>query len=198
MSLYNDLEKTLRSTGYVTGGQASELAHSVEVFINVREAALLEALTALQARLNTLEGLLATANEGTDAMDAEEYKARGGETMAALSDAGLFQPMDVQAIVSRSTGPQARVRLVIDNTGGTIHTAIANHPLDIVILRRDEADVADCQHGYVTLEEEPVALSTMSATGYGDHQEVEHYFDEIDYKSQVLGKSNTIAQTSPS
>lgn len=182
MSLYDELEKTLRSTGYVTGGQASELAHAVEVLINVREAALVEALTTLQDRLDRVQGLLATANEGTDAMDADEYKVRGVETMEALSEAGLFHPVDVQSIVSSSTSPRARVRMVIDNTGGTIHNTYANHPLDMVILRRDQADVEDCKYGYVTLEGEPVALSEMSATGYGDNQDVEHYFDEIEFK----------------
>ncbi|MGE8063908.1 hypothetical protein [Pseudomonas sp. NPDC089569] len=179
MSLYDDLEKTLRSTGYVTGGQANELARAVEVLINVREKALHDGVAALQARLETVQALLNTAQEGTDAMNSDEYRTRAVETMDALSDAGLFEPIDVNAIVSQSKTPLGRVRLVIDNTGGTVHSTLSNYPVDIVIVRRDQEEVDDSDNGYMDLNSVPVALFEATADGYGDNEEVEHFFFEI-------------------
>lgn len=134
MSLHHTIHTTLRSTGYVTNGQATDLAESVEDLIFTRESHLNKHIEALKAQLVGLHALISTAQEGTDKMDAEAYNARTVATFDAISAPGLLLPVDVGSLPA--AGPKA-ARAVIHCTGPiTISDAYSDHPLDILVMVR--------------------------------------------------------------
>ncbi|SBW84637.1 hypothetical protein PVE_R2G0611 [Pseudomonas veronii 1YdBTEX2] len=134
MSLHDTIHTTLRSTGFVTNGQASDLAELVEDLIFNREAHLNKHVEALKAQLEGLHALISTAQEDTDKMDAEAYTARAVATFAAISSQGLLLPVEMESLPA--AGPKT-ARVVIDCRGPiTISDAYSDHPLDIVVIVR--------------------------------------------------------------
>lgn len=148
MSLHDTIHTTLRSTGYVTNGQASDLAESVENLIYLREAQLNRQIEALKAQLDSLLALISTAQEGTDKMNAEAYNARAVAIFKAISAPGLLLPVDVESLAA--AGPKTG-RVVIDCTGPiTISDAYSDHPLDIVVIVRPLSQESDAKkHDYL-------------------------------------------------
>lgn len=143
MSLHDTIHTTLRSTGFVTNGQASDLAELVEDLIFNREAHLNMHIDALKAQLEGMQALIATAQEGTDKMDAEDYKARAVATFEAISAPGLLLPVEVESLPG--AGPKT-ARMVIDCSGPvTISDAYSDHPLDIVVIVRPLSEESDAK-----------------------------------------------------
>ncbi|WP_439126262.1 MAG: hypothetical protein ACNJA3_28245 (plasmid) [Pseudomonas rhizophila] len=141
MPLHDTIHNTLRSTGYVTNGQASDLAESVEDLIYMRESHLNKHIAALKAQLDSLHALISTAQEGTDKMNAEAYNARAIAIFKAISSPGLLLPVEMESLPTMEPKP---ARVVIDCTGPiTISDAYSDHPLDIVVIVRPLSQEGD-------------------------------------------------------
>lgn len=141
MSLHDAIHTTLRSTGYVTNGQASDLAEAVEDLIYKREAHIIKHVEALKAQLEGLNALISTAQEGTDKMDAEVYTARAIATFEAISAPGLLLPVEFES--QPVAGPKT-ARVVIDCSGPvSISDAYSDHPMDIVVIVRPLTEEGD-------------------------------------------------------
>lgn len=136
MSLYNQLFSTLRSTGFVTSGQADELADSVGGLIHSREKALYAHIAALQSRLDGFKTMIITANEGTNAMDAAEYSSRAVATFDALSAPGLLDPIELPNLEPAIKPVEVPIRVVIDCVDGVNFTGYSEKPVDILLVRR--------------------------------------------------------------
>ncbi|HDS0956852.1 TPA: hypothetical protein QDZ28_000497 [Pseudomonas putida] len=169
MSLFDEIQTSLRSTGFVTNGQASDLAEKVVGCIHVRERNIHAQLKALQDRLNGLQALVNTANEGTEAMDSEEYRARALATFEAICAPGLFEP-EVTESVDPAGPPTAR--LVVERYGNEVRAAYSDFPVDIVFVNRG-------QHS--DPEAEPESLAECFALGgEGRVSDIERYFDDAE------------------
>lgn len=134
MSLHDAIHTTLRSTGFVTNGQASDLAELVEDLIYKREGHLTTHIEALNAQLEGLRALIATAREGTARMDTETYNSRAAATFEAIAAPGLLLPVVMESLPV--AGPKT-ARVVVHCSGPvTISDAYSDHPLDIVMIVR--------------------------------------------------------------
>lgn len=150
MSLFEQIHTVLRSTGFVTNSQASDLAESVEGLIHNRERLLNARIDALEDRLKGLQAVVTTAKDGTDAMDAEAYGARALSTFEAICAPGLFEPDETEAV---DPAHPPTTRLVIERSGNEIRATYSDLPVDIVIVNRapgagDDAEPESYTQGY--------------------------------------------------
>ena len=75
---------------------------------------------------------------------------------------------------------QKPVQVVVDISGGAIHGVYAKQPVDIVFLSHDKHDLDEYHlgQGYLSLDNEPVALFSDHVEGEGQPEVVDHYFAE--------------------
>ncbi|MCU9527562.1 hypothetical protein [Pseudomonas mosselii] len=185
MSLFDEIQTSLRSTGFVTNGQASDLAEKVVGDIHIRERSLHAQIKALQDSLNGLQALVNTAKEGTEAMDSDEYCARALATFEAICAPGLFQPEETESVEPASP-PTAR--LVVERYGDEVRAAYSDFPVDIVFVNRGQHSDPDA---------EPESLAECFALGgEGRISDIERYFEDAEVARQA-GKLSGVVLPHP-
>ena len=94
--------------------------------------------------------------------------------------AGDHQTAQAHSAALVPTEAQKPLQIVVDNSGGCIHGVYAKVPVDIVFLSHDKHDLDEYQleQGYLSLDNEPVALFSQHVEGGGQPEVVDHYFAE--------------------
>ena len=94
--------------------------------------------------------------------------------------AGACQTAQAQSAALVPADDQKPVQVVVDISGGSIHGVYAKQPVDIVFLSHDKHDLDEYQEGqgYLSLDNEPVALFSNHVEGKGQPEVVDHYFAE--------------------
>lgn len=94
--------------------------------------------------------------------------------------AGAYQTAQAQSAALVPADDQKTVQVVVDISGGAIHGVYAKQPVVIVFLSHDKHDLDEYQEGqgYLSLDNEPVALFSNHVEGKGQPEVVDHYFAE--------------------
>lgn len=174
MKLFDEIHTSLRSTGFVTNGQASDLAEKVVGSIHLRERQLHAQVKALQDRLNGLQALVNTAKEGTEGMDSDEYRARALATFEAICAPGLFEPEVTESV--EPAGPPT-TRLVVELYGNEVRAAYSDFPVDVVFVNRG-------QHSDPGAEPESFA-ECFALGGEARINDIERYFEDAEVARQA-------------